>query len=207
MTELKDSIQNRLQSIEKSLDEFQLQLALGKAEALDEFEKQKKRLSEFVFEFQQKIESLTTENELINKLKSALQELQLQLSLGKAESKEVFEEQKEKIIKVVGDLEEIIKADKKIDEKFADLYDYLDNSTQNFRTALDILRLQINLGKAEAEDNFEQVKKELSPVFSDLKEKINKIKDNGFSESSFKELNQELKNSFSLVKKVFSNLK
>lgn len=207
MSELKDSIQNRLQSIEKSLDEFQLQLALGKAEALDEFEKQKKKINEFVFDFQQKIEQVTTETELISRLKTVLQELQLQLALGKAESKEVFEEQKEKIIKVLGDLDEIFKADKRFDEKFADLYDYLDNSTQNFRTALDILRLQINLGKSEAADNFEQVKKELSPVFSDLKEKITKIKDSGFSENSFKDLNQELKNSFATVKKVFSNLK
>lgn len=90
------------------LEELQVQMALGKAEAKDIFESMKKELYTWVQQLKVKIRSARTNEDMLPAV-NALEHLQVQLALGIAESKEAFEEQRWHIEQSMHELETYIK--------------------------------------------------------------------------------------------------
>jgi len=87
------------------IEEFQVQFALGKAEAQDTFEDVKKDFREFIHEAKV---VLAKGQEKSKDIQTMIEDLQVQLNLGKAETREAFAEQKVKIAKALFDLEAYI---------------------------------------------------------------------------------------------------
>jgi hypothetical protein len=93
---------------QQEIDELAVQLALGRAEGKDEFELTKS-------EFRQQVKQLndllvkSSENTISPEVRAKIESLELQLALGKADSKEQFEEQKRKIVDALTALESKIK--------------------------------------------------------------------------------------------------
>jgi ribosomal protein L29 len=107
---LRTKITSRLENAKKEIEELSLQFNLGKAEASDKFESVKKDFHAKVNEWKLMGEQLKpVGKEKLQELKTKLEELQVQLALGKAEAKELFQEQKKKIMQSITDLESEIK--------------------------------------------------------------------------------------------------
>jgi hypothetical protein len=150
----KEKARIKAQEVKGFIEGLELQLSLGKADALDEFEKQKKNFKKFITET---IETVTGP-EFGNNFKAQLEELLLQLSLGKAETRDAFEEQKENIsnaIKIIKEGNEEFK--NVIKEKYPQFFEY-DKKVDQFRTHIDMARLQFVLGKAELKEEIERDK-------------------------------------------------
>ena len=164
------NIADKLMKAQLELDELVLQFALGKAEAREKFEETKKQLAHRVAEF--KSTNLGRQiTDAPQKLKALLEELELQLNLGKAESKDKFEEQKKKIEGVIAKVRKELKQTNQVFDK-----DHLEHEIEIFKLKLEILRLRFEVKKFEVKDSFregmQEAKKKIEKTVSKLKNKV-----------------------------------
>jgi len=88
-------IADKLLGVQQELDELVGQFALGKAEGKEKFEEIKKEFRQRVSEFK-KLLAAPAAGLLTPEARQKIEELEVQLALGKAESRELFEQQKRK---------------------------------------------------------------------------------------------------------------
>lgn len=94
------------------LEELQLQSALGKAELSDKLEEIKKESREQYREIKQDVNATIEKGgEKWDQLKAKLEHLEVQMALGKAETKEVIEEQKKNLQKAFAEVKRYINKD------------------------------------------------------------------------------------------------
>ena len=139
----------KLLETQKELDELTIQLTLGKAKAMDKFEDVKLEFKEKVDVLKQFLEKESVKDFFSN-FKEKIDQLEKQLSLGKAESKELFEEQKERILKSLTELEEVLK--NKINQ-FKEPH-YFSHEVEKFKLKMEILKLKFELKNFEIKDGF-----------------------------------------------------
>lgn len=173
MKTMEPSILNRigvkLLQAQQELDELTVQLALGKAEAHDKFEEVKLEFRMKVAEFRNQVREMRDmiKPEVLQKL----DELELKLALGRAESKEVYQEQKQKIKLALANLEhEWNQGIHKVDT------DFFIHEAEKFRLKLDILRLRFELKAFQVKDSYRSttinVKRELEKIATRVQQKL-----------------------------------
>lgn len=187
-----DKVINGLKKSVAELEEFRMQLALGKAQASEKYEEIKKKLNEIIHEVKLKIND---SKENVNEVRAKLEELQLQLALGKADTKDAFEAQKKKILKSVHDIETLIKEN----SVTAKLYSKLSIEMEKFKIKLEILQLRFSLEKLDVRDEFEAKK-------ADFLKKVEEIKKNGLARDtgkSWEHFSSEINEAYIHLKKAF----
>lgn len=97
-----DNLVSAIKKAATELEEFQVQMSLGKAEAADKVNEVKSKFKSIIHEAKNKINS---GDEKLKEVQGKLEHLELQLALGKAEAKDAFEEQKKKIKNTIYDIE------------------------------------------------------------------------------------------------------
>lgn len=161
-----EKIAEQLLVAQKEIDEFVVQMALGKAEAKDEFEEIKKQFRARVHEFKLLLNDLPR-HAMSPNIKQRIDELEVQLALGKAETKDQFEDQKNKLLKAINGIEAAV--NKWIGE--------LENSPtfgheiEKFKLKLEILRLRFSLKKIEVKDEFKEQMAKTKKVIEKLSKK------------------------------------
>ena len=101
-TTLNSQIHEKLNDWMTKLDHFQVQLSLGKMEALDEYEKQKKNLHEYLHEFAQSgrtIKNITKEK--TEDVKKVLDDYKNKLLKEEKVTEKVLEKQKSSVEKIL----------------------------------------------------------------------------------------------------------
>ncbi len=182
------------------LEEFRVQAALGKAEARDVYEDVKKKFNKFVHEYKQEagdIEVIAKDKAV--KLKTLLETLQVQLALGKAESKQAFEAQRKKIEKALNDLETFLKNNKIANEYYTRLL----MEAGKFRIKLEILKLRYELNKLEARIEFKSKQKEYTKKIEDVKKNL--IKREKEAEQKVQQFKDEISFAYTHLKKAFQD--
>jgi hypothetical protein len=148
-------------------EEMQTQFSLGKMDAGDAFEKQKDTFKKLVLDFKESIDKATdTAKENVTVLKSKLEDLQVQLSLGKADGTEAFEEQKKKIEIALNEV--FIEGRKFFNTNFDLAMQQFDNTSQLFKTGMEILKLQFSLGKMDSKDKVDELQKSVSEKINEM---------------------------------------
>lgn len=181
--EVTDKIIDGLKKAALEIEEFQLQFALGKAEAKDKYEIIKKDLNHFIHET-----SLKVDNNLdkASEYKTKFEELQLQLSLGKADTIDTFKTQKSKIIKVIEEIEYLIKHNK-VNQEYVPA---LKIELEKFKVKLDVLYVSYGI---------ESKKKAFGDTIDELKAKYIKKED----KNNWEHFSNEIENSFKHFKDAF----
>jgi len=111
MAHFGDNIISFLKTASVKLEELQVQSALGKAELVDKFEEIKKDTHEQYQHIKSDISTSLQNNEELNNLKAKFEHLEVQLALGKAETKDMLEEQKKNLSKAFQDVKDFLKND------------------------------------------------------------------------------------------------
>ena len=106
---LLDNVVSALRKAATELEAFQVQVALGKAEAEDTFEKAKKKFDGFIHESKFKVKE---GQQQLNDLHGMFDEVQVQLALGKADTLDAFKDQKKKLLNKLHEIEVEIKTNK-----------------------------------------------------------------------------------------------
>jgi len=170
MTTFKDQLGKLITKAESELDELRVKIALGKMNGADLFEEMKKDLQE-VFR------NVTTEvksegSEIANTIISKIEDLQVQLALGKAEALDAYEDQKKKITKSIDVLEQNVR-----DSRSRLSYDArikIQNELEKFKLKMEVLQIRYELGRLDLKDNVEakkqKFKKEFDELLSNVKE-------------------------------------
>lgn len=153
----------------KQFEAMQLQFNLGKMDAADSFEQFKQLLHKSITEWKESMDTAGDKgNEMWQGMHTKMDELMVQLNLGKADSLDAFKEQKAKIETMSNEL--MAEARKAYNDRFNDMMQLFDASSRSFRTGIEILQLQFALGKMDAKENTEE-------VTAKIKEKMREVAD------------------------------
>lgn len=159
----------------EELDDLEIQISLGEEEYIDAFEEQKSKFLQYadgaasaINEQMEKYGVSDKANALVGKL----DELRLQLALGKADSKDAFEAQREKLEDKLNNCSSAFDEYKGMaGEKAGEIGDAFKGQLERFRTKLDVYRLHFALGSADAQDEWKEKKKEFQGKISELRQK------------------------------------
>lgn len=196
-TTFTDKVIDRLRKAATELEELQVQLSLGKAEARDKFEELKKNFSKTIQQIAADLKSAGAEKSV--ELRSLFDELQLQLSLGRAEAKEVFNEQRKKIETILHKVEQKIKSEPSNRE----LIDKLFDDIRKFRITLEIIAIAYELGKYEFGDAYKAHKKEFEQKLNAIKKKVEAQTDE--IEKRAETFKNEISEAYNHLKQAFLN--
>jgi hypothetical protein len=181
---------------QQEIDDLAVQLSLGKAEAKGKFEEVKIEFIKKVNELKHLVKS-SFDKSMPVALKLKLEELELQLKVGKADTKEAFDLQRAALVEATIALENEIR---KVLEKI-ETSDYFHHEAEKFLLKLEILRLKFGIKKFEIKDTFRtrmaKAKKSIHS-FADKATKIGTRKNHtGFKDEmveAYKHLKSAVKN-------------
>jgi len=200
------SLQSNLVAIgkEKSMqmkalvEELELQMALGKAEARDVIKEEQKNLRKFIS--QQKVEmnrSEATANEHREVLNKKFMDLETVISKELPTTKRKFDAYKKASLQAIYELEYQLK------ESYGDVSPAIQEQLNKFKIKLDGYRVQLALASLDDEAQLNNRKAELQVAIDGIQEKMNKeIEDRGKVEHFVDEITE----SFDHMKKAFSDL-
>lgn len=159
-----------------SLEDMRTQFSLGKMDAVDAFEKQKVQMRNMIESMKTNLDKATdVVEENGTKLRSKLEELNLQLNLGKADGKDMFDEQRKKIDVA---LQEVFAAGKlAYHGNYGYMMELFENNSKAIKAGLEIAQLQFALGKMEVKEEAEKARKEIEVKIAELQESAEKAKD------------------------------
>lgn len=159
-----------------SLEEMRLQFSMGKMDAADAFEKQKVHLQSMIESMKTHLDKATDiAEEHANKLRSKLEELNLQLNLGKADGKDMFEEQRKKIDLA---LQEVFAAGKlAYHGNYGYMMELFENNSKAIKTGLEIAQLQLALAKMDVKEESEKARKEIQEKIVELQRSAEKAQE------------------------------
>lgn len=198
----KEEKNRKLEEWKAKLEHLQVQLHLGIEDAKDEFEKQKKQLEDWLNSTKHKLSDIKdiTKDKATN-VKSGLEELRLQAALGKAETEQAFQEQREKMSHKIHDLKhKVNEAYYESEGNAKEMLDEAGEKLEDFHTRFDLFRLQAHLGKMEAEDAWKSRKVDISNKMEELKTKLEKGKE--VSSEKWDHFSTEMSEAWKHVKKA-----
>jgi hypothetical protein len=173
-TKYQEQIKDWMNQWQQRFEEMRMQFSLGKMDATETFEKQKNQLREAIVALKSNLDLAgDSADEQLTKMKARLEELQVQLNLGKADGMDLFNEQKKKIELALHELKTESKST--YNKAYEQALEVFDHNATAFKTGLEILKLQYALGKMDAKDEADNIRKELN-------EKMNEMQ-NFFTES------------------------
>ena len=190
-------VDNVIKALKKSateLEEFQVQAALGKAEAQDKYEEVKKKFNQFMHDSEFKSRGIRNN---MDELHTKFDELRVQLALGKAETKDIFKKQKKQLLSILHDIEVRIKTN----ETLQRMYALTLIEIEQFKIQLEILEQKFNKKEnTEAKSAFEKGKKEFNTFINKLRGKYVEDKE----ETRLEHFQSEISEAFTHFKKAFS---
>lgn len=192
---LVDKIVSGLRTTAVELEELQLQLVLGKAEAADKFEEVKKTLSDFI---ETTFGLLKNADNGAFLLRRKFEELQVQLALGKAESWDVFGERKKQFGKIAREIEDLLDSS----DISLELRLKWNSELEKFKVMLEIFGLQFELGKMELKERVEKSKAAFSKTVEHLTAKFTEKQHS--AEEVFEDFWGEAKSAYHDLKTAFT---
>jgi hypothetical protein len=192
-----DKVADKLRKAAVELEEFQLQAALGKAEAENKYEEAKKKFHSVIHETKVSADTnLEAGKEKIDEVNAKIDQLKVQLALGKADTLDAFKEQKRKILDAAHELEVKIKTNDKLNRA----YTYTLIELDMFKVQLEILEDKFQEGKKDVKDAFNRGKEKLNSFIDKLKAESDEDK----IESRWEHFQDEMSDAFSHLRNAFS---
>lgn len=164
-----DGLHNAIQEIE----EFRVQMALGRAEARDMYDENKKKFLNFLSKIKAKTSSSVDKfSDGAQKVKSVLKEMEDALDKAIDQSKESFEKQKKYLDELAARLDTAITVTISDNTLKAEAK----HEIEKFKLKMELLKLQFNLKKLDTEKEFGMKKARFLERVDVMKRKLEEIK-------------------------------
>jgi len=205
-----NKLKDRFNQVKGEIEHLEVQLALGKAEAIDAFEEHKKALIVKVEEAEASLQEMSNDGEAkVAPLRTKMEELRVQLALGKADSLATFKEQEAKLSHAIHNfklhaLKTLDDAEEKGQHKVADSLNLVNQKSAEFKGRMDEFRVQLALGEAEAKEEWKEFSDQFQKQAKDLVQKLEK--ELGKAEGKAEETGEKLTERFYDLKKSFLDL-
>ncbi len=193
----------KLDSVKQEIERFEVQLALGKAEAADKFEEKKKAMKAVAHQAKLDLGKVEGKGKVLaDSLKADMEHLQVQLALGKMESMDKYKEFEKNSKGTVDGLSAKVHELMEIGEgKYEEMGKTLKKKATDFKTQMEIFRLQLALGEAEAKDEYEEKKTKFLHESKSLSQRIEKSLAN--AEGKVEDIGDKVYEEFKELKKKF----
>lgn len=188
----------RATRIKAFLEELELQMALGKAEAKDAFESEKKSFNSFLNSYRAKMhEAENVANEHRMELDEKFAALEAKISVEFPTAKRKFDKLKKETLQSIYELEHALKV------AYGDVGENIQEKLDGFKDKLDAYRIQLALADSDAEGTLENRKAELLENVGNIREKLQQKEELSSKVDNFVE---DISESFDKMKKAFSDL-
>jgi polyhydroxyalkanoate synthesis regulator phasin len=188
----------KLEQAKALFEELEVQVSLGKAEAMEVFETEKKKLSNFIHDQQVKMRHEAKESQrVLDEFEQKLDALAERLVNHNAGDATVFEQEKATALQQIFELEADLKA--VYHKTGAVLRPYLDN----FRNALDAYRVEFALITVE---NLEKILPKKEELRAELSALLNKIQESEKNDERLDHFKAEMETAFEHMKKAVKEL-
>lgn len=163
MKELRASFDKKLDALEHQALALEAQLTHTKEEAIQRLEQGKQELRDLLSRVQvdvQKSKEIAAQSK--TEVQAKLEHLQVQLALGKADARDTFEEQREKILKALNEFESV--AEQKLTGasfESGKVWEDLVGRTSKLEAELEALKDRFESEKAKQQVTLERKKEEL----------------------------------------------
>lgn len=154
-----------ISTVKEETDDFKDRWAPEIEEASNRYETLKKKLEASVVVVENLLkDQLNQHPEEFKKIKTTIEDLKLQLTLGKAETLEAFEEQKKQILVrwklLKSQLEEL--------PEFYEIKDRINHQLDEWRVQLEVMKIQFALGRMEWKQDWKHFSSELGREVDNL---------------------------------------
>jgi sugar-specific transcriptional regulator TrmB len=208
--EIRESIDTKLDKWEATVTAVEAQLQQTKDQALEEFEVRKKQLNEALKAFKSEVvKAKGLADGKKTEILALFEDLPVQLALGKAEVRDSFEAQKEKIRHSIATLETTIDHD--LDAAGQSIDESLERAANKFIVAaigleaeMEALEIQFKVEKAGAKTQLEHKKKELIAQINRYKSQLDEKKQ--MAKDKATNFESELSDGMSQIIKAFKKL-
>lgn len=207
---IRESVNTQLDKWEAAAAALQAQLDLTHSQVHERLEEQKKQFNDALNSFKENIEHVKEiSSDKKQRIESQIEEMQVQMVLGKAETKDTFLKQKQDLQNSISKFEdgldrEIESIESKLDEKFSKSANALINTANKFEAELDAAEMQYEIEKEKLSTDFfekkDAINSRIAEFKSNLEFKRKEAKEKGVA------LEQEFISGLSRIKNTFSNL-
>lgn len=208
--EIREAIDTKLDKWEASATAIEAQLQLSKEQAIEELEVRKKRLNETLEGFKSEImKAKGLADEKKTEIQTRFDELQVQLALGKAEARDSFEAQREKIQHSISTLEatfdrQLQAGGQAMDESLRMAAKEFIRAAIGVEVEMEFLAIQFEMKKEGAKDRLQQKKRALIEQINRYKQQLEEKKQMGKDKAATFE--KELSDGMSQIKQAFKKL-
>ncbi len=204
--EIRETIDIKLDGLGKQASALEAQLSRSKDNAVEELETRKKQLDDMLKTFKTKIDGTRDiAEEKRSEIQGRVEQLHVQLTLGKAETKDALEQQKMKINDAVKTLEN------NIDEGIEDAATGLESLKQDFvefsdslNAEMESLGARFEMEKASKKADFDEQKKKLAAKIERFRNDLSVKR--GIAEEKTSAFEGHLTKGFDQIKHAFKNL-
>lgn len=210
ITTLRESIETKLDQWQAATSALEAQFELTRDKALDRVENQKQHYRDVLQRMKSKIENSTDiADNIKSKISTQIDEMQVQLALGKAEAKDAFEDQKNKIQAAIADFEKHIDKsidamDKKMDSALDVVIQETVKAANKLDAELEAMQAHYEIEKAKARETYDTKKSEITSRISQFMGEIKDKKQLASDKASTFE--KDMSAGFANIKQAFSNL-
>jgi DNA repair exonuclease SbcCD ATPase subunit len=173
--ELRASLDKKLDALEHQALALEAQLTQTKEQALQRLEQRKQQLRDVLKQVQAEVQkSKEIAEQAKTEVQAKLEQLQVQLALGKADARDTLEEQRAKILKALGEFEAI--ADQKLKVaafESGKLWEDFVGRASTLEAEFEALKGRFESGKAKQEAALESKKQELLAKLHAYKNQLN----------------------------------
>ncbi len=194
-------IAERLLKDQEELDALAVQLSLGKAEARDQFDEVKKKLKLSVHDF--KVELLKEYNQgktTAGNLKQKLENLEQQLSEKRIDTRELFNEQKQNLMKAL----EEVKHEIQNDPDLLKMAGFFTSATEKAKLQFEILDKKWDSAREELKGDFKDEMKtarfKINDIIQNAKDKKEELGE------KLDDFNAEIHEAYTHLKKAVKSL-
>lgn len=188
----------------RELDDLEVNLSLGEEEIADAFEAQKSRMKGLLDEATKKVEGLEM-GEKTKGMQQKIDELRLQLALGRAETRDAMEAQRKNLASSLHQVEsEYAKVKDAAGDKAKEMSSSMGDGLDRFKTQLDMFRLHFHLGQAEAKEEMEEKRNELKEKVRSMKASISEKTEE--AEDKWDGIGEELGEAYGHFKSALSKM-
>lgn len=207
---IRETMNSKLDKWEAEATAFQAQLELSKEQVKSRVEEQKQRLEEIARQMKDKIDAAGhyTE-ETKGKVKASFENMQVQLALGVADTRDSYEDWRKKVQSSIAGFEKDVEI--ALDEKGAQLEAGLDSlkdsyvkQTSAWEAEIDAMQAQFQEAKSSAKADFEKYKQDAQAKINDYKQQLNEKRK--LAADKFGDFEAELSSGATQIKDAVKNL-
>ena len=195
---LVEKSKEKLNSLKMWADELELQMALGKAEARDAFERERKNITKFVNSHKSQIKmqgKISTDKK--QELLVFIEKLEESLNQNVPTNKRDYNKYKKEVLYNIYNLEYALK------DTYGELDFSLKNEFDEFKTKLDVFRINLALNDSSDKEKVDSLKAKVQEKVFEIRTKMQK------SESELNRMDnfmEDISESFDYFKKAINDL-